>query len=278
MIKIKLVFISAMVTFCCASNLQAQATPIRGVIVKGGRNPGGNISFGIGSDVPNSSTKDDAYLTNSQHIQSNAYVPLLFKQPFSVGFNLGADYNFSNAEPNAILPTGYKISGQTASNIAYKSAGSPKNSGFKMGGGVQINFRPSNHFYISAIFTAGYLSNTHNELSIVQTSEISGKAANFILTTIPIHKTTGLFLMPQLRLNYMLSNTIGLYAEGNFLKGPNIITKPMALRPLGEADANGNYTLNQLQSATNTAREVVTTPFNTMGLGAGLIISLSSGE
>lgn len=256
-------------------SMHAQETARKGWdgVVKGG--PRLNVSYN--STMPNSGTKD-AYVSNSSGIRGDIYIPFqLFRKGWdgtvkggSFGFNIGGTYNFGgNDDPSVASPNPVKISGETASSVAYRGV-DPKNPGFRIGGGPQANFNFGKHFTISPIVLAEYFSMTQKEVSAVQTTQVNGKTKEYNLWTLPETKTTGLAITPKVRLRYMFTQNLGVFADGAYIFGPKINTQTSTLKPLGNPNQAGQYDQQQLDLGTQVKSDVKSTSYSALALNVGL--------
>ncbi|KIA90677.1 hypothetical protein [Kaistella jeonii] len=241
-------------------------------VVKGG--PRLNVSYN--STMPNSATKD-VYVNNSSGISGDVFIPLqLFRKGWdgtvkghSFGLNIGGTYNFGgNGDPSVALPNAYQIFGQNSSSVAYKGV-DPKNPGFRIGGGPQANFNFGEHFTISSLVLAEYFSMTQKEVSAVQTTQVNGQTKEYNLWTLPETKTTGLAITPKVRLRYMFTNSLGIFADAAYIFGPKINTQISILKPLGNPNQAGQYEQQQLDLGTTVKSDVKSTSYNALSLNVG---------
>ncbi len=242
-------------------------------VVKGG--PRLNVSYN--STMPNSAIKD-AFVSNSSGISGDIYIPFqLFRKGWdgtvkggSFGFNIGGTYNFGgNDDPNVALPTPFKIFGETASSIAYLGVDA-RNPGFRIGGGPQANFNFGEHFTVSPMVLAEYFSMTQKELSAVQTTQVNGQTKEYNLWTLPETKTTGLAITPKVRLRYMFTQSLGVFADAGYIFGPKINTQTSTLKPLGNPNQAGQYDQQQLDLSTQVKSDVKSTSYKALALNIGL--------
>ncbi len=298
--KINAIFITAILLLFYVVNTQAQtnartAGKTKGKVVVTGNH--GMISFGAGSNTPGTASKNNSYLTNSTAINADAYIPLIAskkgwdgcacanpnncvhvkgkgKPPISFGINVSGTYDFgSKKNPSAPLPAAFAVTGQTSSNVAYKGV-DPKSPGFRVGVGPQVNFHLGNHFSIATILSAEYFSIKQKSLSAVQTTQYNGKPYEFNVTTLPETKTSGFAFTPKVKLNYMITPTIGLFIQGGYTLGPKVKTTLINLVPNGPAQTPGNtYNLQQLQTATYVNGTTKSTAYNAAGFGGGISIA-----
>ena len=240
--------------------------------------PTPQISIGFGSSKPSSTAKDNAFLVNSPALNADVYLPFLALasrkgsnaewSKMSIGGNLGGTYNFSGSgEPTKALPNGFALTGQTANIIAYKG-GHLRQSGFRMGGGPQINFNLSPHFIISAVLSGEYFRMTQSALSTVQTTQYNGQSYEFILNQMPETKTSGFAITPKLRMQYVLGNGLGFFVESAYTTGPTIETQSTILVPDG-IPKNGTYDISQVQNGQQ-KREIAKSSYRTVSFTGGL--------
>lgn len=260
-------------------------------VVKSHGNTKDNIVFSLGGGVvtPSSATKDNAYLVNSPAINADVFIPLFGTKTNRVadgpqkgwdgwvkgfGLNVNATYvTGGSSNPSATLPTGFAVTGATGSSIAYKGVDN-RSPGFIVAAGPQLNIGLGNHFIVSPILSVGYISITQKVLNAVQTTSYNGKDYDFNLTNLPETKISGLTFNPAIRLQYMITSSIGLYAEGSYLMGPTVKTTTSSLIPNGAAQTPGNtYNLQQLQTGTYKQNETVSTNYNAIGFGGGVVFS-----
>lgn len=235
--------------------------------------PKSHISFGYGSAIPNSASKD-AFFTNSSGIAIDYSVPLT-KRGWGpngnyLSLNIGGQYNFGGSgDPSVALPNGFTIAGQTSSSIAYKGV-DPKSPGFFTFAGPQVNFNLSNKFTISPMLLAGYFSTTQKELSAVQTTQYNGQTLEYNLNTLPETKTSGFAITPKVRMQYMLTKNLGLFADASYLFGPKVETQLSNLVPVGNPNQQGQYEQQQLDNGTYVKGETKSTSYTALGLNVGL--------
>ena len=229
--------------------------------------------IGIGSNNPNSISKEQAYITDAFGINISIYKPILKKKKFTFGLNAGADYSFSNKDQLSTLPDPYHVTKESSSNVTFKSSGSKSQTAFKFEIGPQANFHFGKRFILSPIFQVGYLSLTQKEFSAVQTTQLNGSTYTYNLLSQTETKTRGLAIVPKLRVQYFVTRRIGFWADGNYTFGPGIKNSVSTFTPKGEPDTNGNYPFPQMQAGTNKT-EVRETKYKTIGINAGLVIKI----
>ena len=235
------------------------------------------ITLGTGISIPNTDSKNNAYLINSPVMTADVFIPLIITPKegvnnikHSFGFNAGSTIYFGgSANPSTPLPSPYNVTEQTSTDVTYN--GTTKSSGFNIVAGPQMNFHFGNHFYISPILSAGYLSITQKEIQAVQTTSFNGETFMFNLTSTSETKISGFAFSPKIRLNYMFTRSIGAWIESSYTMGPKIKTNTTVLIPEGEADETGNYTISQLQNATYMQKETVSIAYRALGVNVGLV-------
>jgi hypothetical protein len=256
--------------FCCCLSIALFAGKNRGKIVAP-KPP--LIYVGGGANLPLGATKSTTYLTNSGSLAFDAYLPLLHKDFFSLGLNIGGAFSFDVGKPGYTLPAPFNVVGQTSSSVAYRGV-DPKSPGFKTLLGPQFNFHIGNKFMISPIFAVGFMAHTQNEVSAVQTTQYNGQSYDYKLLTFNKSTSSGVCLSPKLRLTYMFHEHVGLWAEANYAWSPSVSQNVTTMKQPGSPDANGNYAFNELQLATYKQQPVVSAPYHAFGANIGVVIGL----
>jgi len=241
---------------------------------------GGSISFGYHTTQLNSATKD-AYVLNSSGINADAFIPFsLFRKGWdgtvkggSFGFNIGGTFYFENNEnPSSPLPSPLNISGQTNTEVSYKTGASGQ-SGFRIGAGPQMNFNLGERFIFSPMIIAEYFSLNRNALSVLQNSTVNGKPVEYTLWTLPETKTSGLAITPKIRAQYFFTKNFGVFADGAYVFGPKINTQLTSLVPFGKPNQGGQYEQQQVELGTKVTGEVIKTTYNAFSASVGLSYS-----
>ena len=273
-----------------ALNVMAQipGQPIGGIVVKGGKNPGGNalISISGGITNPTSPTKQNANINNGFAFNANVYVPLFAKGGndnlagktdhfFTIGPNIGGEYFGSNKDYNTGNFMPYNITGQSSlPSLAAKESGSPKEQGFKVELGAQSNFS-FGQVTVSPILNAAYINIKQQAFAITQSSSVNGQNRDFNLYTQAETKTSGFAFIPKLRVAYF-PGKLGFFAEGNYTIGPSIKNETSTFTPQGVADTKGFYNIDQMVAGSYIA-SVKTTKYNSLGFNFGVSLGIGKG-
>ncbi|MEE1945979.1 prealbumin-like fold domain-containing protein [Pedobacter sp. KR3-3] len=269
---------------CLNAQENRPGNPIGGIIVKGGKNPGGNmlLSLGGGLNSPSGNGKTNANLVNSYALNANVYVPLFAKGDhgtlagetshfFTVGVNAGGEYfSGSKAYDLNTLPA-YQITGQSAAPSLALNNNQNKQHGFRAEAGVQANFS-FGQLTLSPGVNAGYLRLQQNALSVTQSSSVNGKTYSKEIYSREAVQTTGFALAPKLRVAYF-PGRFGFYVEGNYTSGPTVNSEAMLFKPQGNANADGFYSQDQLAMG-NIERVSQSTKYSGFGLSIGVSIPL----
>lgn len=282
--KLKL-FSTVVLAICCYYNVNSQSATIKtkDKVVKSG-SPG-IVSLGGGLSKPISDFKDYAYAVNSSTFNADLFLPF-FKKGWngsvkgnkrSIGLNFGGAYTFGgNGTPTTTLPSGFAVTGATTSTIAYKGT-EPRSSGFTAGIGPQANFYLGK-LVISPMVLGEYFSITQKEISAVQTTVVGEQSYDFNLVSMPETKISGFAVSPKLRLQYMISQNFGFFADASYTLGPKAEITTSQLLPLGKSDAAGSYDIQQLQAGTQEINEPKSTAFNALGVNFGLAIAFGNSK
>lgn len=233
--------------------------PIGGIVVKGGKNPGGNmlIITGGGITIPNNSFKNNNNSGNFTNFNANVFIPIFqyggaTGGVINYGFNAGFEYFSGNKDYDLEMHQPYSIIGQTSSpTTTAKGSGSPRQAGFKTEAGIQANYNIG-RFTISPIVNAAYISINQKAFEITQSISVNGQTRDFILYSQSETKTKGLGITPKIRLSYHFGKdkTWGIYSEAGYLFGPAVKTDAVIFRPNGNPNAQGNYNIDQMLSGT----------------------------
>lgn len=287
----KTILFTVIFTICCLANVHAQENENNGN-ARHGRAKNRRVelkisylSFGGGTSLPGSNSKSKAFVSNATAFNADYYLPLVKKgwdgvvkgtggPKLTVGLNLGGTYSFGNGMPNFTIPAAFPVTGQTSGTVAIGRGGSPAQAEFRLGAGPQINF----HFgrlVVSPMVVGAYVSIKQKEWMVAQTTQYNGQSYNFTLTKMPETKTSGFAITPKLRLNYLLTQHIGLFADAGYTMGPKIKTTLSTLVPNGNPNPQSNsYNIQQLQTGTMLKGETKSTTYNAMGLHVGVVIGL----
>ena len=250
--------------------------PIGGIVVKGGKNPGGSMLFSISGGImePGTATKENANVSNGTAFNGNLYVPVILKAPITIGFNTGVEYFSSNKGYNTEKYPPYGISGQTGTpNISAKGAGSPKAQGFKTEAGAQANFSFGG-ITLSPILNAGYFSLKQKAFAITQTGSVNGQNYSYDLYTQSETKTKGFVFIPKLRVAYF-PGKLGFYLEGNYTAGPTLSNETTTFKPQGSALKDGNYSIDQMIQGRNVTQNNRTS-YKSFGVNFGVSFAFFS--
>ena len=235
------------------------------------------LYLGGGLIMPSSTTKEGANSVNGIDFNIGYYQPIWAweKSMISLGINAEFGYNLGNGERDTKNQyTVYNLAGQSQlPTVQERGAGSPKNAGFRGAAGLQLNVHLGDKFTLSPIINAGYLNTTHKSFSVTETVYYNGSAYNYDLLSQKESKTSGLGILPKLRMTYNITPRIGIWLEGNYTMGPKIKTETTRFVPWGNADVNGAYDLAQFYDASyvTTKKE---TSYSAVGVNGGIVFSL----
>ena len=236
------------------------------------------LYIGSGLQMPSSTTKDGANSVNGIDFNIGYYHPIWAweKSMISLGINAELGYNIGNGERDTKNQyTVYNLAGQsqlpTVSERGDKKPGSEP--GFRGAAGLQLNVHLGDKFTLSPIINAGYLSTTHKSFSVEETIYPQGNEFTYALLEQKESKTSGLGILPKLRMTYNITPRIGIWLEGNYTIGPKIKTEVTTFAPEPSAGVDGTYTLSQFENGayTTSKRE---TSYSAVGVNGGVVFSL----
>ncbi len=280
-----------LVTVCCSFfilvNVQAQSNkpgqPIGGIVVKGGKIPGGSMLVNLGGGIssPNQATKNSSALGNGFNVNGGLYFPMLRLDKggivgtgqtvhfFTVGPNVSGTYfNFTG---NAAALPKYNVTGQSAPPTASK-IGNGDVSGFTAEAGLHANFS-FGKITFSPVLNGAYLKFKQDAFAIKQNSQVNGKSYDFDLYSQKETEESGFAFIPKLRIGYF-PGSLGFYLESNYTMGPEITILQSNLKPLGSGnDKDGSYQFDQLMAGKQVISERHT-PFHNLAVNFGVTYSI----
>ncbi|MBX9806184.1 MAG: hypothetical protein K2X95_00125 [Flavobacteriaceae bacterium] len=239
------------------------------------------ISIGGGFNNPSSGGNQQVAMANTAGLTLDYQQTIVRKPGFSIGINIGGQYFSGSSTPSAAtLPQPYLIANQISSAVT--GSGNNKSSGYFIGIGPQFNIHFANHFVFSPIFQVGFLGVTQSEFKATQTTLISGGAVpnytkTYDLMTQTETKTSGLGFIPKARLTYMISKTIGVWAEANYTMGSTAKNSISIFAPQGEPSSQGVYSVAQMDAGTYKT-VVGDTKYNAVGFSFGVVFSFGNQE
>ena len=252
--------------------------PIGGIIVKGGRNPGGSmlLSFNGGTTLPGSNLENSDILGNGWNVNGNLYVPFWYRETAglfhtSIGMNVGFSYfQLKNVSQEGVT-SGYNTLGQAALPLLERENDAATRAGYLGEGGLQANLS-FGKITFSPILNIGYLAFQGSESKISQETTLNGQNYTFDLFSQKNEALKSVVLIPKLRISYF-PGRIGLFAEANYTAGGEIKNTTSTFKPNGNPVRENFYDLKQMLAGQNETAET-NHKFSTIGLNAGITIPL----
>lgn len=222
------------------------------------------ISLGSGMTFANSET-EALGVGNSTNINLGIYNPFCQNKKFGFGLHGFLSYALSNEKKSfSALP----IAGYTSSTSIDNE---PKLSGITFGIGPQFNFPIAHKLLFSPIVDFAYVNQKINSFTVNQSYTDGFFPGNKDIYSQTETKASGIGFIPRLRLQYWLSESVGLWIEGNYAINPKFKTTTTTLEP-SENQIGGSYSIDDILMAASLQNEV-TKNNNGIGVGAGLLIS-----
>lgn len=234
------------------------------------------LYLGGGLIMPSSTTKDGANSVNGIDLNVGYYHPIWAweKSMISLGLNAELGYSIGNGDRSLDQYTVYNVTGQSQlPTVSERGTGSPRSQGFRGAAGLQMNVHLGDKFTLSPIINAGYLNITHKEFAVSETIYPQGNEFTYDLLTQKESKTSGLGILPKLRMTYNITPRIGIWLEGNYIMGPKIKTEVTTFAPEPSAGVDGTFTLSQFENGTYTTTKRETS-YNAVGVNGGIVFSL----
>ena len=252
--------------------------PIGGIIVKGGRNPGGSmlLSFNGGTTLPGSNLENSDILGNGWNVNGNLYVPFWYRKTAglfhtSIGMNVGFSYfQLKNLSQEGVT-SGYNTLGQAALPLLERENDAATRAGYLGEGGLQANLS-FGKITFSPILNIGYLAFQGSESKISQETTLGDQNYTFDLFSQKKEALKSVVLIPKLRISYF-PGRIGLFAEANYTSGGEIKNTTSTFKPNGNPVRENYYDLKQMLAGQNETTETIH-KFRAFGLNAGISIPL----
>ena len=253
-------------------------TPIGGIVVKGGRNPGGSmlLSFNGGTTLPGSNLENSDILGNGWNVNGNLYVPFWYRETAglfhtSIGMNVGFSYfQLKNLSQEGVT-SGYNTLGQAALPLLERENDAATRAGYLGEGGLQANLS-FGKITFSPILNIGYLAVQGSESKISQETTLGDQNYTFDLFSQKKEALKSVVLIPKLRISYF-PGRIGLFAEANYTSGGEIKNTTSTFKPNGNPVRENYYDLKQMLAGQNETTETIH-KFRAFGLNAGISIPL----
>lgn len=281
-----------------ASTDRTEGEPLPGLVIKGGSNGPksmvaqtnttdyvGHVTLlrfsqlylGGGLQMPSSTTKEGANSINGIDFNIGYYHPIWAWEKSMISLGLNAELGYRQGIGSHNLDnqyTIYNLGGQSQlPTTTERGVGPPgREAGFRGAAGLQMNVHLGDKFTLSPIINAGYLSTTHKSFSVTETVYYNGSAYNYDLLSQKESKTSGLGILPKLRMTYNITPRIGIWLEGNYTMGPKIKTETtrFVLDPTIPSDS---YNLGHFAEGQyiTTKKE---TSYSAVGVNGGIVVSL----
>lgn len=277
--NLKASILTAFIAICCFAIVNAQENAKLFSITAEVQPQKAILSIGGGTSLPSSDAKDQAYLSNSAGMNADLFLSLIRKgwngtvkgHGMTAGLNIGGAYSFGGSGGLGVTQNPFAVTGQTSSILSDRG-GASADPGFRMGAGPQVNFY-FGKFIVSPMVLGEYFSMTQKEMSVVQTTQYNGQSYDFNLATLPETQTSGFAVTPKLRMQYLITSRIGLFADAAYTKGPKTKTVISKLVPNGSPTTPGNtYELQALTTGTMVKGEPQKTAMNATGFNVGVVI------
>lgn len=232
------------------------------------------IYLGGGISNPSTTTKE-AGIVNGIDINLSVYKPIWAweQSNISLGINAGGGYTTGNGDYALDgRYTVYNLQGQSAPPmVSERGSGSPKAQGFKFEAGPQMNIHLGD-VTVSPIFNVGYMNIEQKALTVTETVQENTVDYPYDLLTQKATKTSGLGIIPKVRLAYNITSTIGLWVEGSYTMGSKIAAEStrFVMDPTIPSDS---YNLGHFQEGQYVTTKTET-KYSTMGVSGGIVIAL----
>lgn len=224
------------------------------------------VSVGGGTTFPNSDA-EAVGVKNISNINLGIFNPICQKEKIGIGLHGFASYTFGKRETNTVaaLPIAGYTSYVTTDNT-------PKISGINIGVGPQLNIPIASKLVFSPIIDVAYIGQKIKGYTIKQTYSNGVTTNDVNLYSQSEIKTSGIGVIPRLRLQYWFTENIGLWLEGNYSMQPKIKTTTITFTPSGILQ--GEYNIDQILTGTSTENQVSANGGG-VGVEAGFLFSIN---
>lgn len=263
------------VTSISYSQQARPGSPIGGIVVKGGKNPGGNMLLNLngGFCIPGKDLKEMNHLGNGFSFNANLYVPVFEPtEQSTLGFNAGFGMlGFKNESPS-ISSTGFKISGQSAQpELSYFDDSKNNRNGFTAEGGVQANFS-FDKIAVSPILNLGYIRIKGSSQTVTQSSSVNGQNYSSEIYSRKTEDIENFMFIPKLRISYF-PGKVGFFAEASYLTGGKANTTASMFQPNGAPNQEGFYSIDQIKAG-KTVSQTSSSTVSSFGILIGVSVPL----
>lgn len=238
------------------------------------------LFVGAGLKIPNSTTKEGTNALNATNLNLGIYKPIWVWDKSMISLGINAEFGYSIGNGNYDLQNQYTVFNLNSQlqppTTAERGSGSPRQAGFRTAAGPQMNIHLGNKFTLSPILNVGYMNISQKSFAVDQTIYPQGNSFTYALLAQNETKTSGLGILPKLRLSYNITPRFGIWVEGNYIIGPTIKTETTRFAPEPIPDANGAYSLGQFEAGTFTTT-IKETSYSAVGVNGGIFLSLGKG-
>ncbi|HEY6914628.1 MAG TPA: hypothetical protein VI413_08130, partial [Paludibacter sp.] len=239
------------------------------------------LSLSRGVSTPVSQTADSLSFNPQNITKASVYVPLFRKgwdgvvkgreAAMSFGISLGGGL-VSEQAPSTANFNAFGIAGETtASKLFVHSDETNKKQGYNLEVAPTLNFQLGD-FELSPIIGFGYLKTVQHAYTIEQSIATGAYPGYIKIFNRPETTNSGFMISPKFRISYA-PGPIGLWVEGDYTAGPEMVSRTYRLVPAGRPGSDGLYKSDQLLAGTAT-ESVHKSSYGSFGVSAGISVSL----
>lgn len=235
------------------------------------------VSVSRGISTPVSQTSDSLNFRPQNMLKASVFFPLITKElsgqkmDMIFGVNIGGGLNSEQrATTSSFAPFG--IAESTTSKLSVRNDDTSKKFGYNLEIAPQLSFLLGD-FEFAPIVGLGYLKTVQKAFTVEQNIPNGTAYPTYVkIFNRPETTNSGFMISPKFRVSYT-SGIIGLWVEGDYVAGHEMVSRTYQLVPSGRPGADGIYKSDQL--LTGTAKETVRkSNYGAFGLYAGISVSL----
>ncbi|MFT3751654.1 MAG: hypothetical protein QM800_01870 [Paludibacter sp.] len=238
------------------------------------------LSLSRGVSTPVSQTGDSLSFNPQNVTKASVYIALFRKgwdgvvkgreAAMTFGISFGGGLVFEHA-PFIANFNAFGIAGETTSRLFVRTDETNKKQGYNLEVSPTLSFQLGD-FELSPIVGFGYLKTIQHAYIIEQSIATGTYPAYIKIFNRPEATNSGFMISPKFRVAYS-PGPIGLWVEGDYVAGPEMISRTYRLVPAGRPGSDGLYKSDQILAGTAT-ESVHKGNYGSFGVSAGISVSL----
>ncbi len=239
-----------------------------------------SVSRGISSPISQSS--DSLHFQPQNILKTSVYIPLAGKgwsekiagreMSVTFGVNIGGGLISEQKTASTSGFNAFGIAESTSSKLFVRNDDTSKKKGYNLEIAPQLSFLLGD-FEFAPIVGLGYLKTVQKAFTVEQNIPNGTYPTYVKIFNRPETTNSGFMISPKFRVSYT-PGIIGLWVEGDYVAGPEMVSRTYQLIPSGRPGSDGIYKSEQL--LTGSTKEIVRkTNYGAFGVYAGISVSLN---